>query len=163
MCRIVPSSPSCCSLCRTCAARSPSSSREDAASAGSSGTPAASPPSYSCLEMKRKRRPLRKPHFHWRPLWVARWVGGKGWLLTPSTHGVLAACHDVFTLLVLPWDHLKLDAGVTHSMVSAGEKRLFILYCRINLDGAITQTDHDSDHPIDLPLKALVKNLIWRE
>ena len=43
-------------------------------------------------------------------------------LLTPPSHGVFATRHDVFALLVLARDHLKLDAGVAHPMVSAGTR-----------------------------------------
>lgn len=39
-------------------------------------------------------------------------------LLTPATHGVLPTGHHIFTLLVFPRNHLKLNARVSHSMVS---------------------------------------------
>lgn len=45
----------------------------------------------------------------------------KSWILTPAAHRVLPTRHDVLALLVLPWDHLKLDAGVSHPVVSGGE------------------------------------------
>jgi hypothetical protein len=36
---------------------------------------------------------------------------------------VLAACHDIFTLLVFSRNHFKLDGCVTHSMVSLRENK----------------------------------------
>lgn len=41
--------------------------------------------------------------------------------LTPASHGVFPTRHHVLALLVLPGDHLKLYAGVSHPMVSAVE------------------------------------------
>lgn len=52
--------------------------------------------------------------------YVCRWDQG---LLTPATNSVLATCHHIFTLLVLPRDHLKLNAGVSHSMISTGKTK----------------------------------------
>lgn len=52
--------------------------------------------------------------------YVCRWDHG---LLTPATHSVLATCHHIFTLLVLPRDHLKLNASVSHSMISTGKTK----------------------------------------
>lgn len=43
-------------------------------------------------------------------------------LLTPATHSVLPTRHHIFTLLVLPRDHLEFYAGVSHPMVSMGKE-----------------------------------------
>lgn len=45
------------------------------------------------------------------------WRGGDG-VLTPAAHCVLAARHDIFTLLVFTRNHFKLDGCITHPMVS---------------------------------------------
>lgn len=109
-----PSWPSCCSLCRTCAAASPSSSRGDEASAGSSGRPAACRPACSYLA---KRTPTTQ-QVKLLPGWLLVCVWGDESQLTPAAHSVLPTCHHIFTLLVFPRNHLKFDAGVSHSVVS---------------------------------------------
>lgn len=78
--------------------------------------------------------------------------------------------HDVFTLLVLPWNHLKLDAGVSHPMIPAhahsirSHGDMGVYTCRSLLITMNTE-DHTRRRAVcDLsPLKALVKNLIWRQ
>lgn len=47
----------------------------------------------------------------------------EGRVLTPAAHCVLAARHDIFTLLVFTRNHFKLDGCVTHSMVSLRENK----------------------------------------
>lgn len=49
--------------------------------------------------------------------------GSREGVLTPPAHCVLATRHDVFTLLVFPRNHFKLDRRVTHPMVSLRENR----------------------------------------
>lgn len=39
-------------------------------------------------------------------------------VLTPAAYGVLPACHHILALLIFAGDHLKFNAGVSHSMVS---------------------------------------------
>lgn len=48
---------------------------------------------------------------------------GRRQILTPPAHCVFAACHNIFTLLVFPRNHFKLDGCVTHSMVSFRRKQ----------------------------------------
>lgn len=125
-CRSSPSSPSYCSLCHTYAAASPSSWREDAASARSSETLVVCQPSCSCLVGNANNMSAWGSH----PLLVYEtrwWWGGARQqvpsLLTPATHSMLPTCHHIFTLLVFPRDHLELNAGVSHSVVSAGKMK----------------------------------------
>ena len=46
-------------------------------------------------------------------------------VLTPAADGVLPTGHHILALLVLPGDHLKLDAGVPHPVVSMATGRRF--------------------------------------
>lgn len=48
--------------------------------------------------------------------------------LTPAAHGVFPTRHHIFTLLVFPRDDLKLNAGVSHSMVSTGEVKQSLIW-----------------------------------
>ena len=76
--------------------------------------------------------------------------------LTPPSHGVFATRHDVFALLVLARDHLKLDAGVAHPMVSTGTRAMGLrlydftmmgVYCECLTGYGFTMTPvyHDID------------------
>lgn len=58
------------------------------------------------------------PHGHGKQV-----HGGRGGGLTPASHCVLAARHDVFALLVFTRNHFKLDGGVSHPVVSGGQSR----------------------------------------
>ena len=53
-------------------------------------------------------------------------------VLTPATDGVLPTGHHILALLVLPGDHLKLDAGVPHPVVSMATERQFNLHVPCN-------------------------------
>lgn len=134
-----PSWPSCCSLCRTFAAMSPSSSHGGEASVRSSETLVVCQPSCSYLVTKTadvqntllkntcvaNSFDLNKECRH-----VLSFLADiKGWglvLLTPPSNGMFPTSHNVFTLLVFSWDHLKLDAGVPHPMVSATNSKHFL-------------------------------------
>lgn len=78
--------------------------------------------------------------------------------LTPASHGVFPTRHHVLALLVLPGDHLKLYAGVSHPMVSAVESDQDVSTRWGDINTRVCVCVCSSS-----PFKALVENLIGRQ
>lgn len=150
----IPSLPSYCSLVHTFSAVNPSSSHVDEASARSFEKPVVCQPFYFYLVVttihqfragsvvlftdsraKCNSSSVSLKHtqdfiwqVHQRSSAVAAYVSTPA-ILTPASHSVLSTRHHIFTLLVFPGDHLKFNAGVSHSMVSTVKRgRAMSLY-----------------------------------